>query len=612
MLILFACSDTGSPSDQAKESGGDRDSGTSSADSSARTDAGGGSDARAKSDASSDGSITPNVTPGGPVLFFSDLVNGPRAGNSDTSKGQSAGQDGAFITIWGKNLGPSQGSSTVTVGGVPARVSYWGPATHGANLHTRMGLQMIELQIPGGAPLGATSLLVSVAGTPSNDLPFTTREAGKIYFIAPNGNDGSDGSWSHPWASWDKAADEIANGDIVYLQDGFHDNSGQGDTGFIGLNSSGTPDLPKAVVAYPGATATIGGDQCEPTGHALLNSYSMSANGRVSNWVISKLTVTSPDTCEQETAVELGSGFRMVGTYVSNRRTRDSCQSGSVQCGGLNTCGNDVFILGNEMANVQTANATTGSKQCHGFYISGNRQENGVESNREIGWNYIHDNAVNRGINIYNEAYNPDGRRKQIEKHKVHDNWMENQRGIGVLMGQDITGDNWLYNNVFVNSGLGPVFPDGGGFFVLQLQPGSTHTPQATTLYVYNNIVYGASFLDGPDFARDLIYVEPLGGATLDVKNNIFVSTQPGIKYINGYSRPFTSSNNLWFGAGAAPASDTSSKTADPLFVNPSTGDFHLQSASPAKTGGAPAGFVPLDFDGMPRQGSGMSLGPYQ
>lgn len=45
----------------------------------------------------------------GPLLYFSDIVNGQNKGNSDTSKGQTTGQHGAFVTLYGVNLGSTQG-----------------------------------------------------------------------------------------------------------------------------------------------------------------------------------------------------------------------------------------------------------------------------------------------------------------------------------------------------------------------------------------------------------------------------------------------------------------------------------------------------------------------
>jgi hypothetical protein len=71
-----------------------------------------------------------------------------------------------------------------------------------------------------------------------------------------------------------------------------------------------------------------------------------------------------------------------------------------------------------------------------------------------------------------------------------------------------------------------------------------------------------------------------------------------------------TGSNNLWFGGGAAPAGETSSVTADPMLVSPTTFDFHLTAGSPAIGKGIPTTAL-FDFDGNPR-GTSFDIGAYQ
>src|SRR5262245_58191288 len=72
---------------------------------------------------------TPQPLEGDPVLSFSDIAYGPSTGNSDTTLGQTAGQDGAIVSVWGLHLGDSQGASSISMGGVPAaRIYYWGNA----------------------------------------------------------------------------------------------------------------------------------------------------------------------------------------------------------------------------------------------------------------------------------------------------------------------------------------------------------------------------------------------------------------------------------------------------------------------------------------------------
>ena len=70
-----------------------------------------------------------------PHLLFTDLVVATNTGNSDTSFGQTANQDGAYVTVWGRRLGSTQGNSKITLGGVPVRVLSWGNATTPADLY---------------------------------------------------------------------------------------------------------------------------------------------------------------------------------------------------------------------------------------------------------------------------------------------------------------------------------------------------------------------------------------------------------------------------------------------------------------------------------------------
>ena len=110
-----------------------------------------------------------------PVLCFSDLTSGPRTGNSDTSLGQREGEDGAIVTIWGKNLGTAQADSRVFVNGAEARVYAWGNATAPADLHVRHHMQIISFQINHLARDGAGEIYAVVNGHQSNPLPFTVR-----------------------------------------------------------------------------------------------------------------------------------------------------------------------------------------------------------------------------------------------------------------------------------------------------------------------------------------------------------------------------------------------------------------------------------------------------
>ena len=75
------------------------------------------------------------------------------------------------MTLWGKNLGSSQGSSTITAGGVaPSAIYYWGnatpPACGPANLYNAyQKLQCVIFQIARTTPSGANNVVVTVERT---------------------------------------------------------------------------------------------------------------------------------------------------------------------------------------------------------------------------------------------------------------------------------------------------------------------------------------------------------------------------------------------------------------------------------------------------------------
>ena len=93
-------------------------------------------------------------------------------------------------------------------------------------------------------------------------------------------------------------------------------------------------------------------------------------------------------------------GFRLVGSNVS--APNGSAADGTVATGGG---GNDIAILGNEFANCGNEKSIS---LYHVVYISADRTDSGARlptvTNREIGWNYFHDNLANRAINIYSQG----------------------------------------------------------------------------------------------------------------------------------------------------------------------------------------------------------------
>jgi len=535
-----------------------------------------------------------------PVLYFSDITSGPKTGNSDTSDGRS-GLDGAIVTIWGSNLGSTQGSSKVYTNGAEVASYYiWENATAPANLFTLHRMQKIAFQVSHLAQNGTGSIYVVVNGKPSNSLQFTVRD-GNIYFVTHTGNDDTgDGSWGNPWRTIPKAADSLTSGDIAYICNGV-DQTTETDYGAaVNLSSDGEPGRPNALVVYPGATSNVGNAALSKAFHVWngnTGSYSL-------HWVIAGFRMTTA-----EVGVTAQGGFRVIGNYVT--APNGDGMDGAI--GGRN--GNDIYILGNELENIGSANC---SKLYHAIYISGIRQDTAprapTESNREVAWNYLHDNQSNRAINIYSEqeysAY--------IQQHRVHDNAIVNQRGDGIMLGYYVTGDNWVYNNLIVNAGLGPEWTDDASYHTgIRINTGhETVTP--TVVYLYNNTLYGNGW-SGATLPGETGSVLFDSGAlsrstTIYFSNNIIYST--GEPYLAGESAalPMGDYRNCWYGSGVSPAWDTTAINNDPDFINAGFFNFQLQNSSPCiEVGKNVSAVVVRDLLGVLRpQGLAFDIGAYE
>ncbi len=535
-----------------------------------------------------------------PVLYFTDITSGPKSGNSDTS-GSRSGLDGAIVTLWGTNLGSMQDSSTVYINGAEAASIYtWGNATAPADLYSFHHMQKIACQVSQLAQDGAGSIEVVVNGIPSNTLPFTVRD-GNIYFVTLTGNDDNgDGSWGNPWRTIPKAAGSLVSGDIAYIGDGVDQTTETEFNAAVNLGRDGGPGRPNALVAYPGAISHVGNAALSRAFHVWngdTGSYSK-------HWVIAGFRITTA-----EVGVTAQGGFRVVGNYVT--APNGNGLDGAI--GGVN--GNDIYILGNELEHIGSANC---SKLYHAIYISGVRKDTAprapTESNREVAWNYLHDNLSNRAINIYSEqeysAY--------IQQHRVHDNVIVNQRGDGIMLGYYVTGDNWAYNNLIVHAGLGPEWSDDPSYHTgIRINTGHEEVSQ-TAVYIYNNTLYGNGWSGAalPEESGGVLFDSGAlsRSTTIYFNNNVIYSTGEPYLASESVALPTGDYRNCWYGNGASPDWDITAINSDPNFVGAGVFNFQLQNGSPCiDVGRNVSTVVGRDLLGMPRpQGLVFDIGAYE
>lgn len=537
-----------------------------------------------------------------PVLAFTDLRQGNRSGNTDTSKGQSSGVDGAIVTLWGYNLGSSQGSSALMVGGVaPRAIYYWGNATPPncgpATLYNQyQKLQCVIFQISGSTPTGSQNIVVTVGSSDSNPLAFTVTSTGSILYAAPEGR--GSGTFSAPYGNVQTMANALKAGDVGYIKDGFGTV-----LGFFAPNVTASNTGHVALATYPGATIRVG----DATHDGIAGVFS----GFGGDITYSKLDVMGAGQ-----AVTVRENAALIGN-------RFQCPNGVGSLGCVGIYGSNVKMLGNEVTNTGTANRAAWDDLYHVVYVYGRRSQPTpfLESGRELGWNYLHDNRANRGFNIYNGE--PNGS-NPISNHNVHDNVIVNQENDAILFGRGTVGNNWATNNLIINAGLHNVDQSSSsGLMCLDFQmtdpPGVSipHDPIVTT--VWNNTVLNCGSAGGSSGHTGVMGFRHSG--TVRLFNNIFYQQSVSYPYhtTGGTNQPSGPdrtkySNNLWFGSGSSPSWDTSPVNRNPMLVAAGgTYDLHLRASSPAIGHGVAVTTPSYDFDGTLRPSSGRwDIGAYQ
>jgi hypothetical protein len=146
----------------------------------------------------------------------------------------------------------------------------------------------------------------------------------------------------------------------------------------------------------------------------------------------------------------------------------------------------------------------------------------------------------------------------------------------------------------------------------LNIHP-STGVPN--NISILNNLIKG-DLTANPASYPEAISLENVGSNQVIVKNNIFTE-QRGQTIWTVSSPGLNADYNLFYNSDGSNLSGTHYPhdlwAVNPLFVNPSAGNYHLQAGSPAIDKGVTLSNVLNDFDGISRpQGAGYDIGPYE
>lgn len=225
-------------------------------------------------------------------------------------------------------------------------------------------------------------------------------------------------------------------------------------------------------------------------------------------------------------------------------------------------------------------------------------------SDNEIAYNYL---ARNNAICSYDALAEGNAiELYQAQRNVIHHNVSVENKDFSELGGSATVkaADNVFAYNLHVSS-----LP--GAHFLIVRGAGSGWGPTWRTV-AYNNTVY----LTNPS-SEAVVCHAGCGADILTLKNNILWAEKKAI-YADG---PLVERNNLYWNSAGLPlvqllasTISASSRKADPLFVDPAAGDFHLRPGSPAVDLGdtAAVGFG-SDLGQVPvPQGAAIDLGAYE
>lgn len=515
-----------------------------------------------------------------PHVFYTDLESGPNTGGENNG--------GAFLTIYGNNFGSLQGS--VSIGGGPV-------GAYRKWTNTSIVVQLGPLAVTGG-------VVVMTPGGTSNAVPFTVRD-GRIFFVAPYGSDTADGSFGRPWATAQRARDGMLPGDITYLRNGVTAGSNDDWSSCLFLaGQSGAPNRPLAIIGYPGETAVIGNINSTDSGGC---DSGLRTKGEGEHyWTFAELSFRGASEAVSLYGVH---GWRVIANDLTcPLGDGPSACFGTGYTKGLQAYGNRVHDTGRAGA----------SALYHGIYLgSGTSQV-------DLGWNQIFNVRGCRGIQVFSSEGD------DIYNVQIHDNVIHDTQCDGIILATvdpSKPGGISVFNNVVYNAGKGPATPEkSGAFFCINVQGWSTSgAPGAGIVEVFNNTLFncgtynpgydganGAFSMNGPNPSkrarlRNNIFFQNNGAPYFAIDNGDDTSCSAGADCPRVYGAA-----NLFSGAGPAPLNRNlfQSVSADPLFANAASFDFHLQSTSPARGVASPTDSL-TDFDGNPR-GPAFDIGALQ
>jgi hypothetical protein len=420
------------------------------------------------------------------------------------------------------------------------------------------------------------------------------RFIGNVYYVAPTGNDSNPGTETQPWQTIQKAANTLTSGDTVYIRAGIYREQ------VIPQNSGSDSNHYITYTAYPGETVTLDGSSVsvpEYTGliYVVGRNYIRISGLRVINSAYAGILVDNS------------------GHITLEKNYTDNTASSGIGVWGSNY----IIIDGNEIERacsnrMQEFLTMAGTDT---FEIKNNRVHNGVAEYRKEGID-VKDGSSNgkvygnhvysiQSVGIYIDAWDKHTFNIDVFQNTVHD-VSHDVSGMGIALASEQGGlleHIRVYNNIVYHNRL-------VGIWLPACCEGVASHPMSD-IKIINNTFYN----NGWETWGGGIGVENPDIQNVVIRNNIV--SQNLYFQIAADASKVTVDHNLIDGFRGTENEIYGEDYVEgnPLFMNPSGADFHLQPNSPAIGRGSSADAPTDDFDGNPRPnppGSNPDIGAYE
>jgi hypothetical protein len=539
------------------------------------------------------------ATAGAPVVLYTDVASGPNSGGENN--------EGAYLSIFGKNFGTTGLGSTVKVyiGGVAVNnYRYLGPS------RGRPDVQEISVQVGNlGSPTPGTALPIKVVvnGVASNTDQTFTVNPGRMLFVSQSGNDATavPGDMTHPYRhvqNGNSGAFDVAQpGDTIVMlgtplaagaalttdptpaasawtdvYNGyllrFIDRNGTAATG-----ASGTG--PIALIAYPDEDVYI------------YESFASGATGAISGVDTHGYTggryVTVADLRIEAGGTGGGIDEQVAGQYWRVVNNEVTAATGSTDTdnleGGIVGSGTGSFWVGNHVHDITSASPM----EMHGIYIDG-------DGSYEVSYNWIEQITDGSGFQVYTD----DGYSATSNNVSFHHNMVANVAKYGINIADGSGAGFVYYDNVVYGTGWGCL---------------RFNTNTLKDAKIYNNTFYNCSSRAGYGVVNN---DWNFPSNALDMENNILYANSGG-SYSGGSvgmtSGIGTVTNNLFYNGSSGDGWDSHPVLGNPMFVSTTSPDLLLQTGSAAIGAGstAVAPVVTTDYNLTPRSSASIDIGAY-